>query len=266
MPPKKAAAAAPAKKGKGRVSEDDDDNVEFLDVQYNPELVNSLLEDLKVQIEAKCSQIKNDSDFMVTSIQQAFHLELIKLPTQIKKMPMAKFKQEYGSIFEAMTSGLKSASAANAAYLKNNENINSNNAIYGSAVKSKSSSSSSSSHNSSVYQTPLASKYVPQTPGTQRKPKEGEAIVSANGSPLGIFNTVVKQRPDRSNAVPATPGVFVPLENGEVLDVETFQADEEEFSKLSQDVKLDALNKMQAMMANMQKLMEKLGNSAGVTL
>lgn len=272
MPPKKIVVA---KKGKEvRASEVDDDNVDFLDVQYNPSLVDSLLVDLKAQIDAKCNQIQNDSDFMVTSIQQAFHLEKIKLPTQIKKMPMAKFKQEYGSIFEAMKQGVMksqtSAAVASSSLASNkirnsyNENINSSNnnsSIYDSAVKSK-----PNSHSNSVYQTPSSNKYIPQTPGTVRRPQEGEVIVSANGSPLGVFNTVVKAKPDKSSFVPATPGVYVPLENGDVLDIEEINIDEDQFSKLSRDNKLDALNKMQAMMMNMQKLMEKLGKSAEATL
>ena len=37
-----------------------------------------------------------DIEFMATSIRQAFHLELIKLPTQMKSMPVIKFSIEYG--------------------------------------------------------------------------------------------------------------------------------------------------------------------------
>lgn len=96
---------------------------------------------------------------------------------------------------------------------------------------------------------------VAQTPSS-RNPREGEMLLSANGSPLGEFQTVVKAgRPGPKIAVPATPGLFVPLQTGDVLDMDNADID-----SMSQDVKQDALAKMQEMMANMQALMDKLKN------
>ena len=67
-----------------RLSEEDPAEIASkLDIQYNPEIINGLISDLQVQLEAKCGLIQKDIDFMSTSIKQAFHLELIKLPTEI---------------------------------------------------------------------------------------------------------------------------------------------------------------------------------------
>ena len=40
--------------------------------------------DLREQVDVKAALIEKDIDFMATSVQQAFHLELIKLPTQVR--------------------------------------------------------------------------------------------------------------------------------------------------------------------------------------
>lgn len=89
------ATAAASKNGKAaaaaRYSEEEGENsLPPLDVQYQPELIDGLLHDLEQQMLIKCLQIQKDADFMVTSLQQAFHLELIKLPTQVKQMPLSR--------------------------------------------------------------------------------------------------------------------------------------------------------------------------------
>jgi hypothetical protein len=127
--------------------------------------------------------------------------------------------------------------------------------IYASAVKS--------SRVSMAFQTPLVGKSLLsqfETPGTRRVPREGEEILSANGSPLGVFNTVVKSSKSAADEVPPTPGVFVPLSTGGLLDLND-DIDGIDVGTLSKDAKQDALVKMQAMMSNMQKLIDKLGSS-----
>tara|TARA_B110000091_G_C13507365_1_gene346961 strand:- start:62 stop:334 length:273 start_codon:yes stop_codon:yes gene_type:complete len=87
-------------------------------------------------------------------------------------------------------------------------------------------------------------------------PKEGEQLLSKDGSPLGEFDTSTIVKSARGEGlVPATPGanIKVPLNSGEVVDLEDADID-----NLSSDVKQDALAKMEAMMANMQNLMNKL--------
>jgi hypothetical protein len=211
---------------------DEDETISHIDVQYNPDIVANLLKDLSIMTDAKCSQLEKDAEFMITSMKQAFHLEMIKLPNQVKQMSMKRFKEEYGQSLEAVTRG-------NIATLANKSTANDKNA-----------------QNQKVFQTPsIRRNNNAAAPSTiMRAPREGEVILSANGSPLGEFNTVVKApKQDRSCIIPATPGVFIPLKTGEVVDMEAVDV-----SELTPDMKHEALNQMQTMMDNMKKMMDKL--------
>lgn len=217
---------APNKKTKTKKKNprlEDDENVSSIDLQYNPDILDGILQDIELQMESKCSQIKKDVDFMATSILQAFHLELIKLPNQVKTMTLRRFREEYGDSLEAVTRGT----------------------IGGQSLNSKKPLT-----NPSIYQTP-SSKYVNlSTPA--RNPREGEIILSRNGSPLGQFSTAVKApKPSSSLTVPPTPGVFVPLASGEVIDLESVE-------DLPDELKEDALLKMQEMVSKVQSLMAKI--------
>ena len=89
-----------------------------------------------------------------------------------------------------------------------------------------------------------------------RNPREGEKILSVNGSPLGDFKTVIKAPKQVGSIIPATPGVFIPLASGDVVDLENLDLD-----KISLDQKEDALMKMQEMMNSIQMCMSKLEKS-----
>ena len=235
MPPKKGA------KGKKKAPRNsDDEHVTKSDVQYNPEIVNGLLYDLGTQVEAKAALLKKDIEFSATSIKQAFQIELIKLPSQVKKMSLRQFQQEFGESLEAVT-------------LAAIEGINSSKSIKKNSLLMT--ATKASRNENTVFQTPSRSHgvSVAATPGTSRKAKENEMLYSANGSPLGEFSTVVKApRPIGQSIVPPTPGVFVPLDSGDIVNLE-------EVADLPESMKQDALLKMQAMMANMQEMMTKLG-------
>ena len=122
----------------------------------------------------------------------------------------------------------------------------------------KSATSSSGSRREKIaseFQTPSGkNRHVSQTPSTMaRQPKAGEMILSENGSPLGEFTaTVVKEKSNRT-LIPSTPGVHVPLRDGQVMDI-----DNVDVAAMDTEAKEDALAKMQAMMDNMQLLMERL--------
>jgi hypothetical protein len=230
MPPKKTKGS---KKKAPRVS--DDDALPQIDVQYNPDIVSGLLQELEKQLELKCNQLQKDSDFMVTSIQQAFHLELIKLPNQVKQMSLSRFKEEFGDSLEAVTRGA----------IGGISKTSSTKPVPGSVAKAPRSSMC-------VFQTPASNKNGSHDALSVRNPREGERILSENGSPLGAFNTVVKA-PKSNSIIPQTPGVFVPLETGDVLDIESVDVE-----TMPEDMRQDALVKMQAMMDNIQSLMQKL--------
>lgn len=237
MAPKKVKAG---KKSEPRTS-DDADNLQPIDVQYNPEIIDGLLGELEQQVEAKCSQLQKDSDFMTISIQQAFHLELIKLPTQVKNMSLARFKEEFGDSLEAVTRSAIGGMSRAGGSVKNP-------APFGSAVKG-------SNQSSKVFQTPSGNRPLNPISTVMRNPKEGEKLLSLNGSPLGDFKTAVKasKQGPGSLIVPPTPGVFIPLESGDIIDMENMDV-----STLSKDHKEDALIKMQLMMDSIQNCMAKL--------
>ena len=251
-----------------------------IDVQYNPEIINSVLKDLELQVNSKCTQIQKDADFMCTSIKQAFHLELIKLPNQVKSMSLARFRSEFGESLEAVTRGAIKGSVSSS-----RENSNTGNRLQSASSSSSSKGSMGGGHcktssGSAAYSTPSGAKgRVAQTPGTAaRRPRQGEALLSANGSPLGAYDvaaagTAIKSKTGQGStqtpshgmpraAVPPTPGTMhMPLSSGEVVVVDmqnSADIDDEAIASMSISTKLDALAKMQAMMANMQSLMEKL--------
>lgn len=233
MPPKK---GSKGKKKANRTSSEEDELIQLnqIDVQYNPEIVSNLLEDLSSQVEIKCNQIQKDADFMITSILQAFHLELIKLPSQVKQMSIKRFKEEFGDSLEAVTRGAMVGPLSE----RNVNDFSNKNKL-----------------NQKVFETPSHhGKHSSNIPSTLlRQPKEGEFILSANGSPLGEFTTVKKAPKNTKNLIPPTPGVFVPLSTGEIIDLEDV-----DIENMSQENKADALNKMQNVMSNMQALMAKL--------
>lgn len=265
-----------------------------LEVQYNPEIIHGLLADLREQVDVKAALIEKDIGFMATSVQQAFHLELIKLPTQVKKMSLSRFREEFGDSLEAVTRGAigsmggsKGGSAKgggsktvsrtgrreNMQSASTNANATTNkDHVFTTAVKTNTSQSR-------VFQTPSAQgiRGVAQTPGTAlRAPKEGEIMLSENGSPLGPYQaTIVKAaRPDGGGcglgfAPPLTPGAVVapppaadPASTGAAFNIANLgDMDSVDVSALPDEAKADALAQMQAMMSNMQAMMMKLSGT-----
>ena len=230
----------PSKKNKNpkRTSDDTDDSANQIDVQYNPDIVAGLLQELGEQVESKCTQITTDTDFIILQMQQLFQIELLKLPTQIKKMSLTEFKKQYGDSSDLILKPPKPAS------------------FDGKFRQPHSIAPSNSNNNQSkVFQTPMMSKE--NDPRFIRAPKEGEKIISTNGSPLGEFTTAQKAMKNSNDTIiPQTPGVFVPLKSGAILDLSNLN--NVDMAGLDPSLKEDALLKMKAMMENMQMLMGKL--------
>ena len=215
-----------------------------IDIIYNPDIITSVLDDMEAEMNAKCAQMQKDAAFSCTSIKQKFQVEIIKLPKEVKKMSLARFREEFGDDIENV--------------LKNT--ISSNN-DKGRTTSSKTAKIASAVDGSGSFQTPSSKNNRPsalmslETPGTAlRKPKVGEVILSENGSPLGEYeDTIVKSNPNRSLVPPTTPGIHVPMNNGDIIDIENVDV-----NSMDQEAKDDALAKMQAMMNSMQLLMNKL--------
>lgn len=223
-------------------SSEDNCTINKIDVQYSPDVVAGLLLELQMKLESKCYQLQKDSDFMVTSIQQAFHLELIKLPGQVKNMSLKRFQEEFGGSLEAVTRGAIGGSLSSRLALGMSN-------VFGTAKKS------SQAPSTKPFQTPSSTNSASLQ---LRHPREGEKIQSANGSPLGDFQTVVKapRQGGLKNIIPPTPGVFIPLASGDVIDLDAL-----DIANISEHEKVDALVKMQAMMTSIQKCISKIEKS-----
>ena len=76
-----------------------------VDVMYNPDIIGSVLDDMESQMTNKCQQLQREADFMCTTIKQKFQVEIIKLPKDVKKMSLTRFKEEFGDSIGAVISG-----------------------------------------------------------------------------------------------------------------------------------------------------------------
>ena len=221
MPPRKAKAAT-----KKRTEEEENEEIlSSVDVKYNPDIVVGLLKDLKRNVDTECEKLRCETGFLITSMEQAFHLEMIKLPSNVKKMSMKQFREEFNFNLDEVTRKM----------------------MLGTAVPKP------TSVPRGVFETPAANRRGPltvmQTPMTAaRQPREGEVILSSNGSPLGEFSTVKKApRADKTAIVPPTPGIFVPLKTGEIVDL-----DDLDIENLPEEARVDTLKQMENMMQNMK--------------
>jgi hypothetical protein len=188
-----------------------------IDVQYNPEVVSGILIDLKKEVDSKCSQIQRDIDFMSLSLQQAFNLELIKIPTHVKQMSLERFREEFGESLEAVTRGA----------IGGNSTLKAHNGQHTSGY----SSSTKPHHPHKLMQTPSSVNRL-----ALRIPREGEVIQSANGSPLGEFLTAVKAPKEGCSIVPATPGTII-LDSGAIIDIDMVET-------LDEGAKMEAISKV----------------------
>lgn len=240
MPPKKGARTTAKKR-----EEDTEAELRDVDVKYNPDIVANCLDDIKANTESKCLMILRETDFLVTSMKQAFHLEMIKLPANVKQMSMKQFREEFNFSLDAVTRSVMLGAAAHGSMKP---------PVMPHGVSAKAS-------HQHVYETPSTKGRggplsVLQTPMTaMRNPREGEVILSVNGSPLGEFTTVKKapRAADKGFMIPPTPGVFVPLKSGEIVDLDAIDVE-----NLPEETKMDALQQMEMMMQNMRAMMEKL--------
>lgn len=192
---------------------------------------------MEVDVNAKCAQMQKEAAFSCSSIRQSFKLELIKLPKDVKKMSLTRFREEFG---DNIGNVIKSTVGSNS---EKGRTIGSKSTGIGGSRSGSFQTPSGKNNRSSALMSL-------ETPGTSaRRPKAGEMILSENGSPLGEYeDTVIKSNPNRTLAPPATPGIHVPMTNFENVDV----------NSMDQEAKDDALAKMQAMMNSMQLLMTKL--------
>lgn len=234
---------------------ENDASIKKLDPKYNPDLIASLIKELGSRVDMQCSQIATETDFSILQLRNQFQLELLKLPTSVKKMSLKQFREQYGENFSLIPGDGRAATATETGKSRMPfapvPTFNSSSNIAPSSTPAPMTAQKPINPAHSVFETPM----LPRGNITIRAPKEGEKILSENGSPLGEFATAVKAPRPAEALVPQTPGVFVPLKSGEVLDVENT-----DLQSLDPKSKADALAQMQAMMDNMKRMMEKMKN------
>jgi hypothetical protein len=177
MPPKKV-------KNTKRVSDDPKETTAQLDVQYNSDLVPGLLQDLNDQVSSRCNQLQKDNDLMLLHMRQIFQLELLKIPTEIKKMPLSKFREIYGDNLDFIPVSTSATPA-----------VSTSSTTMGPPKPPRQPLTlqpPSAPTASKVFQTPAFSRMNVGSGTVLRAPREGEKIISQNGSPLGEFSTVIK--------------------------------------------------------------------------
>ena len=47
-------------------------------------------------VESRCRNLKRNSEHMANQLQNAFHVELMKIPKRIRQMPIDEFNAKYG--------------------------------------------------------------------------------------------------------------------------------------------------------------------------
>ena len=254
------------KSSEGGINNNDNDTKK-LDPKYNPELIATLIKELGSRVDMQCNQIATETDFSILQLRNQFQLELLKLPTSVKKMSLKKFRDEFGENFSlipgdgrAATSATSHSTTTDASAATSKSRLpfapvpsfnSSSNIVASSSTSTAAPMTAQKPINpaNSVFETPM----LARGNITIRAPKEGEKILSENGSPLGEFATAVKAPRPADSIVPQTPGVFVPLKSGEVLDVENT-----DLQSLDPKLKADALVQMQTMMDNMKRMMDKM--------
>ena len=253
-----------------------------IDIQFNPDMIHNLLNELQSEVNAKCLQLQKDSDSMTTSIQQAFHLELIKLPSHVKSMSLRRFRDEFGDSLEAVTrSAIKG---------RFNNSSKSNLMLLAGSTSSPVSTSISTSNCETLQHQHCTASQLNITrnvlgnatriiPNIIKNPRENDKMVLVNRAPTGDFKTIIDKKPQKKlpknhcnknpknenskiNAnlrannekmMQPTPGLLIPLESGDIIDMETL-----DLKSLSEQHREDAMMTMQIMMNNIQSAMSKI--------
>lgn len=201
-----------------RLSDDEEEHTLPIDVQYNPEMMNGYLQDLESKLNEKTLHIQKEINFMKGALKNAFQMEIVKIPKDVKQMSLSRFREEFGESIDAVNRSNQGGSKFAA------------------------------QHVSKPLQTPS---HFRGGSTLMRAPVEGEKILSLNGSPLGEFCTVMKDMKGSKSVIPQTPGVFLPLQAGGVVDLD-------EIASLPEEQKKEALAKIKSMMDTMQTVVSKL--------
>ncbi|CAM9334898.1 unnamed protein product [Chrysoparadoxa australica] len=157
------------------------------------------MKDLQTQTETRCQQILDEAASLKLELKGRFKIEMLKLPKMIREMPLVQFQEEYG---EDLLTVSKEA-AEEAIKSRGRELEEPKTAVKGSGRGGRTNNSSQQQDmpppvpalmtvhavdaGAMPMQTPMRGNrgpMVPMTPSTVRLARQGEMLVSANGSPI----------------------------------------------------------------------------------
>eukprot|EP00241_Pyramimonas_parkeae_P004834 CAMPEP_0114224566 /NCGR_PEP_ID=MMETSP0058-20121206/177_1 /TAXON_ID=36894 /ORGANISM="Pyramimonas parkeae, CCMP726" /LENGTH=373 /DNA_ID=CAMNT_0001335053 /DNA_START=209 /DNA_END=1330 /DNA_ORIENTATION=- len=64
--------------------------------------VGALLEELELEVDARCSSLKAFAQDMVAALRNEFRVQLLKLPKKVRSMPMSEFRDKYAGDINAV--------------------------------------------------------------------------------------------------------------------------------------------------------------------
>lgn len=248
------------------------------------EEVKLKLEELKIEMEAKCAELRAEARRMVSSIKSNFGVEMMKIPKKIRSMPLSEFMTECGGDLSAVLArdrsrALASRPAASSRFAATTRKARPGMRA-GATVKrprGKAAGAPSTPGGAAVtgrvrgpISTPSATSSAlkphmgtsskalhvtgaPCTPSMARQPRKGEAIMSVRGSPLGAFAST---QVALASAAASTASVTAALDSagGSVVQL----ADSTSAGQLSAAEKEEAANKIASLQAQLSQLMSAL--------
>jgi hypothetical protein len=244
--------------------------------------MEEFFDEFDAELEYRCTMMRFKTQELCESLKSAFLVELMKLPTKVKCMPMQEFLQLQGTgntlaslRAEFSASLLKStanksmiqqtASKKNTTRIPNPQTSASGANSMRKLAKQKNDSLRTDILKSQAFNHALGTpagnrfnhqKFPPSTPAV-RDPKNGECILSMNGSPLGAFSTVRATVRPHFN-VPATPTISVSLPGatGSYINI----ADPNALNQLDEENKEHALNELGALEATIADIVRRIRN------
>lgn len=233
--------------------------------------VNEFIDDIDIELDARCKILRLKSKELSDSLKSVFLIEIVKLSKKFKSMKMKdflgssdslKFLSNVENLVQQHKSSVKTAIHTNHQQKDSNNKNDQTNVLDSirkrarekdNALRKLISTDTTNTKMATSHKTPARNNNKSYTYNSAAKtplirdPMMGETIVSANGSPLGVFSAVrAKVRPHAaltptiSLALPGIDSGFVEITNPndfEQIDEENKKIALKELQNLEQTVK-----------------------------
>ncbi|KAJ1453353.1 hypothetical protein M885DRAFT_524510 [Pelagophyceae sp. CCMP2097] len=199
MPPKRGVRR---KRGKELVEAlRDDESSPACEAAISPDYLETVLSELQSESDRRVKKLKRCMGDMRQEFLNAFQVELLKIPRKVREVPVAHFSGEFGGSIDV---ALKEAAALKF------------------ATKAPQSVVANKSLNRTAATPSVARQGVSATPGASRRMREGECIMSVNGSPLAAvplstakLAATIKVKQGGRSRLPADANLLVELPTGD---------------------------------------------------